>query len=247
MHRKKALTIVINYLKQLDDLPTEVATAIPALEAFRDSMPFKLWTDDAVRQAVNQYISEFHRPPTVTDLRDVKYLPSHVVFKTLYNMTAAQWLMENYPNAQYLTRITKYIPYHKMERAEVKRIFQAEYLRLGCPTSVEFNKKREAHIPSWQYICKILDCQKKWSVLLTLCGLETAKKIKDEPLPSIIHNNLEEFISQSTFVTTNLQPTVENHPHTKRQYQPQQSVRESLLTAQKLRSNFRQKAKNSIK
>ena len=56
MHRKKALTIVINYLKHVDDLPTEVAAAIPALEAFRDSMPFKLWTDDAVRQAESIYL-----------------------------------------------------------------------------------------------------------------------------------------------------------------------------------------------
>ena len=97
MTRKQAISAVLGYLERQPELPKELCKAILILKEMENGMPGKIWTDEAIRAAVERFIEENERPPKVKELDTVEYLPPHPVVARQYEMTAGKWLEENYP------------------------------------------------------------------------------------------------------------------------------------------------------
>jgi len=75
MTRKQAISTFIDYLDQQPDLPQDLCKTIHILREMQNGVLGKIWTDEAIRAAVERFIAEKGRPPKVKKLDTVEYLP----------------------------------------------------------------------------------------------------------------------------------------------------------------------------
>ncbi len=166
MTRKQAISAVLGYLEQQPDLPQELCKAILILREMQNGIPGKIWTDEAIRAAVERFIGEKGRSPKVKELDTVEYLPPHPVVARQYGMTAGKWLKENYPGPK------DGLPgkYKGLTPENLREMFISEY-QLIQPISEEiFDKRRREGVPCWHYIAKALGVS-RWNELKGLCGV----------------------------------------------------------------------------
>ncbi len=166
MTRKQAISAVLGYLEQQPDLPQELCKAILILKEMQNGMPGKIWTDGAIRGAVERFIEENGRPPKVKELDGVGYLPPHTVVARQYGMTAGRWLEENYPGPK------GGLPgrYKGLTPDDLKGMFIAEYQRIQPVGEEDFDRRRQKGIPCWRYTAKVLGAS-RWNALREICGV----------------------------------------------------------------------------
>ena len=92
MTRKQAISAILGYLDKQSDLSQELCKAILILKEMQNGIPGKIWTDEAIREAVERFMEEHGRPPKVKELDEVEYLPPHTVVARQYGITAGKWL-----------------------------------------------------------------------------------------------------------------------------------------------------------
>ena len=70
---------------------------IAKLTEIADLMPFVKWSEETVRDCVEQFMSDHGRLPTVTDFKVKNGMPAHALFPYLVKMTAHEWMERNFP------------------------------------------------------------------------------------------------------------------------------------------------------
>ena len=166
MTRKQAISTVLGYLDKQPGLPTDLCKAILILKEMKNGMPGKIWTDEAIREAVERFMEEHGRPPKVKELDTVEYLPPHTVVARQYGMTAGKWLEKNYPGAKGSLSGR----YKGLTPEDLKEMFIAEYKRLAPSSEEDFDRRRQDGVPSWHYMAKQLEVD-RWNELRELCGV----------------------------------------------------------------------------
>ena len=166
MTRKQAISAVLGYLDRQPDLPQELCKAILILKEMENGMPGKIWTDEAIRAAVESFIEENERPPKVKELDTVEYLPPHPVVALQYGMTAGKWLEENYPGQK------GSFPgkYKGLTPENLREMFISEHQRIRPISEEDFDKRRQEGVPCWHYMAKQLGVD-RWNELKVLCGV----------------------------------------------------------------------------
>ena len=150
MTRKQALEQAIRILTEQG---MEEAAAV--LQKLLQELPFRRWTDEAVRDSVEQFILDHGRVPTGGDFKRGG-LPPHPVITRLYGMTLRQWLDQNYP-------ISK--PTKQQIRKRAANQFREDYLRIRPESAEEFNAKRTQRTYGWYTVARLHQTT-RWSELL---------------------------------------------------------------------------------
>ena len=91
MTRKQALALAEQVLSERGQ---DEAAAI--LHKLSGELPFYSWSEDAIRDAVEQFILDHGRVPTATDFKK-RGLPPHTVIKKRFGITLQEWLNKCYP------------------------------------------------------------------------------------------------------------------------------------------------------
>ena len=94
MTRKQALEFAIQALNEAGQ--TEAAEILHKLS---EELPFFSWSEDAIFDAVEQFILDNGRVPTTTDFKK-RGLPPHTVIKRRFGVTLQEWLEQNYPTVK---------------------------------------------------------------------------------------------------------------------------------------------------
>ena len=89
MTRKQVLELAAQALAENEE-------AVQVLHTMIDELPLNRWTEDAIRDSVEQFILDNGRTPLRTDFKK-KCLPPHSVIKRRFGVTLQEWLDQNYP------------------------------------------------------------------------------------------------------------------------------------------------------
>ena len=71
---------------------------VAKLMEIANAMPFVKWNEGTVRDCVEQFMSDHGRLPTVADFKVKHGMPAHALFPYLFQMTADEWMKENFPS-----------------------------------------------------------------------------------------------------------------------------------------------------
>ncbi len=155
MTRKQALELAIQALNEAGQ--TEAAGILHTLSG---ELPFFSWSEEAIFDAVEQFVLDHGRVPTTTDFKK-RGLPPHTVIKRRFGVTLQVWLDQHYPTVK--------PPLDELQ-AKATEDFIKEYLRIQ-PTSAEDYNARRAH-PSlgWYSIAKY-NHTRRWRILLEKLSL----------------------------------------------------------------------------
>lgn len=166
MTRKQAISTVLGYLDKQPGLSPDLCKAILILKEMQNGIPGKIWTDEAIREAIERFMEEHGRPPKVKELDTVEYLPPHSVVARQYGMTAGKWLEKNYPGPK------GSLPgrYKGLTPEDLREMFISEYQRIQPVSEEDFDQRRRKGVPCWHYIAKQLRVS-RWNELRRLCGL----------------------------------------------------------------------------
>ncbi len=156
MTRKQALTLAI---RALSTSPQQ-EEAVQILHTLREELPLDRWSDAAIRDAVEQFILDRGRVPTVTDFKK-RGLPPHTVIRNKYGVTLRDWLQENYPAEPGTAGEVK---------AAATALFVREYLRIQPKSAKEFDKKRSPECNCWYTIAGYHHTG-SWRALLSMLEL----------------------------------------------------------------------------
>jgi len=118
-------------------------------------MPLNRWTEDAIRDSVEQFILDHGRVPTRTDFKK-KCLPPHSVIKRRFGLTLQEWMQQNYP-------IEK--PSDDERHAEATEAFVREYLRIQPVSAEDYNARRAHPSLGWSAIARY-NHTRRWRILL---------------------------------------------------------------------------------
>lgn len=151
MTRKQAISVAIQALAETG----ENEEAVKVLHTISDEMPLNRWTEDAIRDSVEQFILDHGRVPTCTDFKK-KCLPPHTVIKLRFGLTLQEWLDQNYP-------VEKQNIDEKHTKAT--EAFVREYLRIQPISAEDYNARRSPASLSW-FTIAIYNHTRRWRILL---------------------------------------------------------------------------------
>lgn len=176
MTRARAIRTIVQYLDKAEGLDDDLRQAKYILEDMLSEHPGKKWDGRAIRAAVEAFMDEHGRPPTVKELDSRPDLPCHRSVELEFGVKAGKWLMQNYPGRDrmwYKFRDEEHTP------EEYRRLFISEYNRIRPCSCLEYNRRREPRYPTWEYTAKTLGLR-LWSELLNACRDELAVHHKGE-------------------------------------------------------------------
>ena len=153
MTRKQALELAIRALADNEE-------AVQILHTIIDEFPLNRWTEDAIRDSVEQFILDHGRVPNTRDFKR-RGLPPHTVIKNRFGVNLKEWLEQNYP-----TQIT---PLDELQ-AKATEEFIRDYLRLR-PVSAEDYNARRAHPSRGWYTIAVYNRTRRWRILLEKLNL----------------------------------------------------------------------------
>ena len=151
MTRKQALALAIQVLAETG----QNEEAIQVLHTISDEMPLNRWTEDAIRDSVEQFILDHGRVPMRTDFKK-KCLPPHSVIKRRFGLTLQEWLDQNYPMEK---------PSADEKHAEATEAFVREYLRIQPVSAEDYNARRSHPSMGWSAIARY-NHTRRWRILL---------------------------------------------------------------------------------
>ncbi len=94
MTRKQA---IFNVILKIRAQKGQNEALIAKLMEIAEAMPFVKWSEETVRDCVEQFMSDHGRLPTVTDFKVKNGMPAHALFPYLFKMTAHEWMERNFP------------------------------------------------------------------------------------------------------------------------------------------------------
>ena len=153
MTRKQALELAVQALAENEE-------AIQVLHTMIDELPLNRWTEEAIRDSVEQFILDNGRPPLRTDFKK-KCLPPHSVIKRRFGVTLQEWLDQNYPTVK--------TPLDELH-AQATQDFIREYLRIQPVSAEDYNARRTHPSRGWYSIAKY-NHTRRWRILLEKLNL----------------------------------------------------------------------------
>ena len=153
MTRKQALELAAKALADNEE-------AVQVLHTMIAELPLNRWTEDAIRDSVEQFILDNGRPPLRTDYKK-KCLPPHSVIKRRFGVTLQEWLDQNYP--------TEKTPLDELH-AQATQAFIKEYLRIQPVSAEDYNARRTHPSRGWYAIAKY-NHTRRWRILLEKLNL----------------------------------------------------------------------------
>lgn len=184
MRRKHAAAIVLSYFDKQDATNFD-EQLLEALKVFRDMKNETrglYWGEEKIHSAIKDFITENGRPPKVKELDTINGLPPHPSIELQFNMTAGEWLFENYPTNTSHSRV-RYKNYTEKQFVE---LFKEQYEKINPASKTRYNSDRDKTTPTWQYIAKRLGLS-KWTELKEYCGISEQQQ---EPKKYIVINNI---------------------------------------------------------
>ena len=148
MTRKQALELAIRALADNEE-------AVQILHTIIDEFPLNRWTEDAIRDSVEQFILDHGRVPNTRDFKR-RGLPPHTVIKNRFGVNLKEWLEQNYP--------TEKPPLDELH-AKATEDFIKEYLRIQPSSAEDFNARRSFRSRGWYTIAKY-NHTRRWRILL---------------------------------------------------------------------------------
>jgi hypothetical protein len=155
MTRKQALSAAIEALNASGQ--TEAAEILHTLSR---ELPFFSWSEEAIFDAVEQFILDHGRVPTTTDFKK-RGLPPHTVIKRRFGVTLQEWLELHYPTVK--------PPLDELQ-AKATEDFIKEYLRIQPTSAEDYNARRTHPSRSWYAIAKY-NHTRRWRILLEKLNL----------------------------------------------------------------------------
>ena len=155
MTRKQALESAVRLLAE-----TGRNEEAAVLHTIMEELPLNRWTDEAIRDSVEQFILDCGRVPTVSDFKK-RGLPPHTVIRQKYGITLRAWLDRNYPDR---------LNAKEESRTEATKAFVLDYLCLMPKSAEEYNRKRMQGSPCW-YTVAVHNGVHCWRSLLEKLGL----------------------------------------------------------------------------
>ena len=155
MTRKQALSAAIEALNA-----TGQNEAAEILHKLSGELPFFSWSEDAIYDAVEQFILDHGRVPTTTDFKK-RGLPPHTVVKRRFGVTLQEWLEQHYPTVK---------PPLDEFQAKATEDFIKEYLRIQPTSAEDYNTRRTHPSRGWFSIAKY-NHTRRWRILLEKLNL----------------------------------------------------------------------------
>ena len=155
MTRKQALSAAIEALNA-----TGRTEAAEILHMLSGELPFFSWSEEAIFDAVDQFIFDYGRVPTTTDFKK-RGLPPHTVIKRRFGVTLQEWLEQYYP--------TQKTPLDEIH-AKATEDFIREYLRIQPVSAEDYNARRTHPSRGWYSIAKY-NHTRRWRILLEKLNL----------------------------------------------------------------------------
>ena len=157
-HIYDVITLAIQALSQYP----EQADLVQKLTYERDSFKPPKWTKETIEKAFDDYVAKTGKYPTTEDLKHSPDLPTHPSIELCYNMTAAEWLNQRYPNR---------LPTAEEKRNIYTTIFVSEYNRLKPCGPKDFETRRDKeNSRSWFQTAKYHGLQ-SWNKFIKYLGL----------------------------------------------------------------------------
>lgn len=150
MTRKQALAMAEQVLSGRGQ--NEAAAILHKLSG---ELPFYSWSEDAIRDAVEQFILDHGRVPTTTDFKR-RGLPPHTVVKKRFGITLQEWLNRDYPVVK---------PSEDEKRTKATEAFVRDYFRIQPKSADEFNARRTPRTHCW-YTVAVYNHTRSWRNLL---------------------------------------------------------------------------------
>ena len=168
MTRKQALMRVCGMLDTYEQ--TEETREIQEkLCEIMEEMPFASWSERTIFDTIDQWIIEHGKIPNTRELAK-KGLPPVPVIRNRFKMNAREFLDKHYPRPE---KLCYSATYGNKTANEWLESFKIQYDTINPRSAEEYNKRRDAYMPSWFTVARICDVQ-KWSELLELCGIYTS-------------------------------------------------------------------------
>ena len=168
MTRKDALNYAISTIMGVDG----DKQAVNRLNEMLSELPFSHWTKESILDACAQWLKERGYLPSISRLDQIPTLPSHTAIKTHFSMTYSEFLNRFFANPNEV-----YIPqFGSKSTTQWLDIFRAEYLRIKPTSQIEFDKKRNTHVPCCATFVRRFSPDKKYSTLTAMLGLPTYER-----------------------------------------------------------------------
>lgn len=134
------------------------------------------WTETAIRQAFDGFISEHDRLPTRQEMYEeyAGKFPRPNSVKITLGVSIGEYLKMNY--GEYLHRCQSRI-YSRMTKEYWLESFKKQYIQFGKPIKDEYDKLRKAGTPNSKTLTKIIGVS-TWDELLKYCGFQKDEKVK---------------------------------------------------------------------
>lgn len=174
MTAKEALNYAISRLSEDTTNPVnqEAITALNKL-AKRDLIAH--WSQAAIIQALNEWMSQNGRPPSVTNLIEPG-MPGANIIQKYFGVRASLFLSQLY-GSEY-RRAKKREKYHYHTQAEWLECFRTQFLK-HCGkkgfSSKTYNKFRDPETPAWYTIATHCDTT-HWDELMSMAGVSYTHK-----------------------------------------------------------------------
>ena len=167
MTRKQALLKTIKILDTYKN-DKEIIIVQQKLNEILLDLPLANWSKPAIFDAIDQWIYENKKIPTVRDMA-YKGLPSESVIRRRFGLTCKEFLDFYYPIKKLKCQSNKY--YFKTKE-EWKLIFKEEYEKIKPYTAKEFDKKRKEMCIRDRYYLVCMLCRQHVIVHVLLYQME---------------------------------------------------------------------------
>ncbi len=169
MTRKQALHKAIEALSSTPGNEDAVET----LSKLINALPLVHWNDEAIRDAVQQYVEDHGKPPRASDFKKPG-LPPLTAINTIYGTTAQTWLDENFPVAK---------PDLSAMKKRQTELFIKEYYIIKPRSPEQFNAERCSGVRGWMTIAKYNNVS-GWRNLLSHLGLPKYFDMRKDHVPT---------------------------------------------------------------
>lgn len=136
------------------------------------------WTETAIKQAFDSFIKKHDRLPTRKEMyvKYAKAFPRPNSIKTTMGMTIGEYFKLNYN--EYLRRCDSNL-YGRRTKEYWIDDFKKQFVQLGEPTELQYNKLRAEKTPNSITLTKIAGVS-TWRELLKFCELQRDRRVKLE-------------------------------------------------------------------
>lgn len=175
MTRKNALRKAIEIIEKTQLEADEKEGIIAGLNLCLQELPFSHWSEAAIFDACDQWVEE-HGELHMRDLVSAE-MPSHPAIKNRFGMTAKEFRDKYYPISDVTTRSR----YCQHNRAEWDQMFIEEFHRIKATGQDDYNRRKDASLPTWNTMAKMHDL-KRWTDLLEELNLQVYGKEHTRPI-----------------------------------------------------------------